>query len=150
MQLNRRHAGAGFLIAILGLLAMLLLSGCAFKPGYLQGAKTDVPYRWKVTHIDPARVSDDQRAILEQRGVPSYVRFFREVQTRKPIYAWIYLPPDRAVDLVWFAAGKRVEEVAVDSDPSAFRSSTRRRARIALLVGTGAAIVPTVVLLANR
>jgi hypothetical protein len=43
-----------------------------------------------------------------------------------------------------------VEDVAVDSDPSAFSSTTRRRTRIALLVGTGAAILPAVVLLANR
>jgi hypothetical protein len=38
----------------------------------------------------------------------------------------------------------------VDSDPSAFSSTTRRRARYAILVGTGAAILPVVLLLANR
>jgi hypothetical protein len=78
------------------------------------------------------------------------VRFFREVETRNPVYAWIYTDTGEAVDVVWFVDGKRVENIAVDSDPSAFSSTTRRRTRIALLVGTGAAILPTVLLLANR
>jgi hypothetical protein len=66
------------------------------------------------------------------------------------VYAWIYVGQDEAVEAVWFTGGKRVEAVAVDSDPSAFRPSTRRSVRTTLLVGTGIAIVPTVILLANR
>ena len=77
------------------------------------------------------------------------MRFFREVDSRKPVYAWIYADSGEAVDLVWFVDGTRAEEIAVDSDPSAFTSTTRRRTRIALLVGTGVALVPAIVLFAN-
>jgi hypothetical protein len=79
-----------------------------------------------------------------------YVRFFREVESRHPVYAWIYAGAGDAVEIVWFVDGRHVPDIAVDSDPSAFSSTTRRRARLAVLVGTGAVILPAVVLLANR
>jgi hypothetical protein len=78
------------------------------------------------------------------------VRFFREVETRKPVYAWIYADEGDVVDLVWFIDGKKVDTIAVDNDTSAYSSTTRRRVRYSLLIGTGVAIVPAIVLLANR
>jgi hypothetical protein len=129
---------------------MLAAVGCTYKPGYLQGKSTDVPNRWQVEKIEPRRLSEDQRAVLDRRGPPMHVRFFREVETRNAVYAWIYAGEGDAVDIVWFVNGKRVEDIAVDSDPSAYSSTTRRRARIAVLVGTGAAMLPAVVLIANR
>ncbi len=123
--------------------------GCSYKPSYLKGETTDLPNRWKVEKIEPGRLSGDQRDTLERRGPPTYVRFFREVDSRKPVYAWIYTDDGETVDLVWFIDGTRAEEVAVDRDPSAFTSTTRRRTRIALLVGTGVALVPAIVLFAN-
>jgi hypothetical protein len=129
---------------------VLTLAACTYKPGYLTGVSTEVPQRWKVEKITPGRLSPDQRATLEDRGPPTYVRFFRQVDTRDPVYAWIYGDSGEEVDIVWFVDGKRAENIAVDSDPSAFSSTTRRRTRFALLVGTGAAILPTVLLLANR
>jgi hypothetical protein len=78
------------------------------------------------------------------------VRFFRQVETRDPVYAWIYGDSGEAVDIVWFVDGKRADNLAVDTDPSAFSSTTRRRTRIALLVGTGVVILPSVLLVANR
>lgn len=146
---DRRFPGH-LLQAIVSMIIVLAAVGCAYKPAYIQGEKTDVPYRWKVEKIEPARLSADQRDTLERRGLPTYVRFFREVETRKPVYAWIYTGEGDAVDLVWFVDGKRVDTIAVDGDTSAFSSTTRRRARYALIIGTGAAIVPAVVLLANR
>jgi hypothetical protein len=134
-------------------MAVIMLSmvvGCTYKPGYIQGARTDVPNRWKVEKVEPARLSEDQRAVLDRRGPPMYVRFFREVETRNPVYAWIYAGEGDAVEIVWFVDGRHAEDIAVDSDPSAFSSTTRRRARIAVLIGTGAAVLPAVVLLANR
>ena len=128
---------------------VLAVAGCTYKPGYLRGEKTDVPNRWKVEKVEPGRLSEDQRTTLERRGPPTYVRFFREVDTRHPVYAWIYAGEGEAVDLVWFVDGNRVEDIAVDSDSSAFTSTTRRRTRIALLVGTGAVMLPAIVLLAN-
>ena len=136
--------------AILGVVIMLAAAGCTYKPAYIRGEKTEVANRWKVETIEPARLSEDQRETFERRGPPAYVRFFREVETRKPVYAWIYTGEGETVDLVWFVEGKRVDAIAVDSDSSSFSSTTRRRARYALLIGTGAVIVPTVVLLANR
>jgi hypothetical protein len=129
---------------------VLAAAACTSKPAYLRGQTTDVPYRWKVQKIEPARLSADQRDTLESRGPPTYVRFFREVGSRHPVYAWVYADAGDAVDLVWFVNGQRVEQLAVDSDPSAFSSTTRRRTRMALLVGTGVAILPVVVLLANQ
>jgi hypothetical protein len=128
---------------------VLAMAGCTYKPGYLQGKSTDVPNRWTVEKVVPARLSADQQGVLERRGPPMYVRFFREVETRNRVYAWIYAGEGEAVDIVWFVDGKQVESIAVDSDASAFSSTTRRRTRIALLVGTGAAILPVVLLLAN-
>jgi hypothetical protein len=134
-------------VAVLGL--MLGLLGCTFKPAYLQGEKTDVPNRWRVQEITPSRLTEDQRQVFEQRGAPTYVRFYREVETRKPVYTWIYVNPEASVDVIWFVEGQRLDYTAVDRDPSAFSSTTRRRARIALLSATGAAIVPAVILLAK-
>jgi hypothetical protein len=148
MHTRARCFPGDILTAILGVVVMLAAAGCAYKPAYIQGEKTEVGNRWKVEKIEPARLSEDQRDTFERRGPPAYVRFFREVETRKPVYAWIY--EGEAVDLVWFVDGKRVDAIAVDSDPSSFSSTTRRRARYALLIGTGVVIVPAVVLLANR
>jgi hypothetical protein len=148
MHTRDRCFPGDILPAILGVAIMLAAAGCAYKPAYIQGEKTEVGNRWKVEKIEPARLSEDQRDTFERRGPPAYVRFFREVETRKPVYAWIY--EGEAVDLVWFVDGKRVDAIAVDSDPSSFSSTTRRRARYALLIGTGVVIVPAVVLLANR
>jgi hypothetical protein len=150
MQLCKRCFPRGLLQGIVACLIVLALVGCTYKPGYLTGVSTEVSQRWKVEKIAPGRLSADQRATLDDRGPPTYVRFFREVETRDPVYAWIYADAGEIVDVVWFVDGKRVENIAVDSDPSAFSSNTRRRTRLALLVGTGAAILPTVLLLANR
>jgi hypothetical protein len=145
MSLLSAQRGVAAAMALL----LALLAGCSFKPGYLQGEKTAIPNRWQVEAIVPARLSAEQREVFERRGPPTYVRFYREVDTRKPVYAWIYDGPDAGLDLVWFVDGQRVDDVAVDHHPSAFSSTTRRRARIALLSATGAAVVPTIVLLAR-
>jgi hypothetical protein len=134
----------------MAVIMLSMVAGCTYKPGYIQGTRTDVPNRWKVEKVEPARLSEDQRVVLDRRGPPMYVRFFREVETRNPVYAWIYAGEGDAVEIVWFVDGRHAEDIAVDSDPSAFSSTTRRRARIAVLIGTGAAVLPAVVLLANR
>jgi hypothetical protein len=150
MQLSDSGFPRGVVQVIVGVVIVLAAAGCTYKPGYLQGETTDVPHRWKVEEIEPGGLSEDQRATLERRGPPTYVRFFREVDTRNAVYAWIYAGEGDTVDLVWFVDGQRVEDIAVDSDSSAFTSTTRRRTRIALLVGTGAAILPAIVLLVNQ
>ncbi|HSF31276.1 MAG TPA: hypothetical protein VLK82_12510 [Candidatus Tectomicrobia bacterium] len=150
--MQRRTDGfpPGVLQAIIAAAMVLAAAGCTYKPAYLQGKKSDVPHRWTVEKVEPARLSEDQRTALERRGPPAYIRFFREVETRRPVYAWIYADEGESIDIVWFVDGKRTEDIAVDSDPSAFTSTTRRRTRIAVLVGTGVIIIPAVVLLANQ
>jgi hypothetical protein len=135
---------------ILAVAVILVAVSCASKPAYMRGESTDVPNRWRVEAIEAGRLTEDQRDVLERRGPPTYVRFFREVETREPVYAWIYADDTDAVDLVWFVDGKVVDAIAVDSDTSAYSSTTRRRARYALLIGTGVAIIPAIVLLVNQ
>jgi hypothetical protein len=139
-----------FLRAIFGVVVILMAVSCASKPAYMRGESTDVPSRWKVETIEAGRLTEDQRDVFERRGPPTYIRFFREVETREPVYAWIYADETEAVDLVWFVDGKVVDAIAVDSDTSAYSSTTRRRARYALLIGTGVAIIPAIVLLVNQ
>jgi hypothetical protein len=148
----RRERGVpqGVLKAVVAVMIGLAAVGCSYRPAYLKGDTTDVPNRWKVEKIDPGHLSSDQRETIERRGPPTYVRFFREVESRKPVYVWIYTDDGEAVELVWFVDGIRAEEIAVDSDPSAYTSTTRRRTRIALLVGTGATILPAILLFANN
>jgi len=149
MPRRERCIPRGVLKGIVAMMIGLAAVGCSYKPAYLKGEATDLPNRWKVEKIEPGRLSEDQRDTLERRGPPAYVRFFREVETRKPVYTWVYTDNGEAVDLVWFIDGARAEEIAVDSNPSAFTSTTRRRTRIALLVGTGVAVLPVIVLYAN-
>ena len=149
MLRRERCVPQGVLKVVVALMIGLSAVGCTYRPTYLKGETTDLPNRWKVEKIDPERLSAEQRETLERRGPPTYVRFFREVESRTPVYVWIYTDDGAAVDLVWFVDGTRAEEIAVDSDPSAFTATTRRRTRIALLVGTGVAVLPTILLFAN-
>jgi hypothetical protein len=149
MPRRARYCSRKVLQGVMAVMIGLAVVGCSYKPSYLKGTTTDLPNRWKVEKVEPGSLSEDQRETLERRGPPTYVRFFREVESRKPVYAWIYTDDGEAVELVWFVDGKRAEEIAVDRDPSAFTSTTRRRTRLALLVGTGIAIVPAIVLFAN-
>jgi len=119
-------------------------------PAYMRGESTDVPDRWRVEEIEPGRLTEDQREVYERRGPPTYIRFFREVETREPVYAWIYADETEPVDLVWFVDGNVVDAIAVDRDTSAYSSTTRRRVRYALLIGTGVAVIPAIFLLVNQ
>jgi hypothetical protein len=150
MQRGKWGFPAGVLAMITVCMAVLVPVGCSHKPGYLTGMRTDIPQRWKVEQVTPGRLSPDQRSALEELGPPTYVRFFRQVETRAAVHAWIYGDTGENVEVIWFVGGKRVEDIAVDSNPSAFSSTTRRRTRLGLLFGTGAAILPTVLLLANK
>lgn len=136
--------------AVLGVVVILVAASCASKPAYMRGESTDVPNRWRVEELEPGRLTEDQRDVYERRGPPTYIRFFREVETREPVYAWIYADETEPVDLVWFVDGKVVDAIAVDRDTSAYSSTTRRRVRYALLIGTGVAVIPAIFLLVNQ
>lgn len=150
MRTRDRCSYSPLLRAMFGVVVIFAAVSCASKPAYLRGESTDVPNRWKVEQIEPGRLTEDQREVYERRGPPTYIRYYREVETREPVYAWIYADETQAVDLVWFVNGKVVDAIAVDSDTSAYTSTTRRRVRYALLIGTGVAIIPAIVLLVNQ
>ena len=80
MQLRKSSFPRGVLQGIVAASMVLAVVGCSYKPGYLKGVSTEVPQRWKVEKMAPARLSPDQRTTLEDRGPPTYVRFYREVE----------------------------------------------------------------------
>ena len=76
--------------------------------------------------------------MFEELGTPDVLRFFRDVETRQPVYEWIYMEPFRAV---WFLAGVQVDYVMVDTNPSrrtaAARETLARQLRTSgILAGT--------------
>jgi hypothetical protein len=150
MRTRDCYTPRALLRAILGVVVVLAAVSCASKPAYMRGESTDVPNRWRVEEIEPGRLTEAQRDVYERRGPPTYIRFYREVETREPVYAWIYADDTETVDLVWFVDGKEVDAIAVDSNTSAYSSTTRRRVRYAVLIGTGVAVIPAIVLLVNQ
>ena len=79
MNVCRRWCSLGCRWWVIAVIMLSMVVGCTYKPGYIQGKRTDVPNRWQVEKVELARLSDDQRAVLDRRGPPMYVRFFREV-----------------------------------------------------------------------
>jgi hypothetical protein len=90
---------------------------CGYKPSYLQkGKTTEVSERWRVEKINPARLSVDEKSVLETLGTPDYIRFYRKRSLeREKVYAWIYVEPVR---FVTFIDGKKVDYAVLDDDLS--------------------------------
>ena len=90
---------------------------CGYKPAYLQKGKTaEVSERWRVEKINPARLSADEKSVLETFGTPDYIRFFRKRSLeREKVYAWIYVEPAR---FVTFIDGKKTDYAVLDEDLS--------------------------------
>lgn len=90
---------------------------CGYKPSYLQkGKTTEVSERWRVEKINPARLSADEKSVLETFGTPDYIRFFRKRSLeREKVYAWIYVEPVR---FVTFIDGKKTDYAVLDEDLS--------------------------------
>ncbi len=90
---------------------------CGYKPAYLQDGKTgEVSERWRVKKINAARLSADEKSILETLGSPDYIRFYRKRSLeRERVYAWIYLEPPR---FVTFIDGKKTGYAVLDEDLS--------------------------------
>ena len=113
---------------------------CGYKPSYLQTGKTaQVSERWKVEKIDPARLSTDEKSVLETFGTPDYIRFFRKRSLeREKVYAWIYAEPAR---FVTFIEGKKTDYAVLDEDLSSLNDNQRDMLFWAeVTVGTVAAI----------
>lgn len=103
-----------------------LMAGCGVQASYMKGwdPVEDITNRWTNGALQADKLSDDERGVFEEFGTPDTVRFFRHVETRKPVYEWIYMEPFRTV---WFMDGARVDYVMVDTNPSR-RSAAAREA----------------------
>ncbi|RMF84346.1 MAG: hypothetical protein D6736_19480 [Nitrospinota bacterium] len=128
-------------------LLLLIMAGCASKPAYLRKATPTLENRWKVEEIDPSRFSEDEKAVYESRGAPTYVRLFRTLHTREKVYAWIYDYPDKPVEIVLFIDGRRVEDAPLDPNPSLLKESTRLTLRNISVIAGIVSIVPLILLL---
>jgi hypothetical protein len=97
---------------------------CGYKPSYLQKGKTaEVSERWRVEKINPARLSADEKSVLETFGTPDYIRFFRKRSLeREKVYAWIYVEPAR---FVTFIDGKKTDYAVLDEDLSSLNDHQR-------------------------
>jgi len=98
--------------------------GCSYKPSYLQKSdSTKISERWKVVKLDPAKMSADEKAVLETMGLPAYIRFFRHFSLeREMVYEWIY---DEPVQLFTFMNGKKVDYLVLDENPSSLNEAEK-------------------------
>jgi hypothetical protein len=114
-----------FLVVFLTLTALVFSPlGCSYKPSYLQKSdSTKVSERWKVVKLDPAKMSADEKAVLETMGLPAYIRFFRHFSVeREMVYEWIY---DEPVQLFTFMNGKKVDYLVLDENPSSLNEAEK-------------------------
>jgi hypothetical protein len=95
--------------------------------------------RWTGGTIKEQKLSADEAAVYQELGPPDVIRFFRAMQTRQPVYEWIYAEKQQ---VVWFVDRQRVEYVAVDTDTSGATKESRERLQQKLITGgiLGAAI----------
>ena len=139
---------------LFGLVALTcIVAGCGVQAPYMKGwdPVEDIPNRWTNGTIRADRLSEDERLVFEESGPPDVLRFFRTVDSREPVYEWIYTAPFRAV---WFVSGTRVDYVTVDTNastrPTASREALGRKLRTGgLLAGTIAAVAMGTVSLAG-
>ena len=101
-----------------------MLAGCGVQPSYMKGwdPVEDITNRWTNGTLRADKLSDDERRVFEELGTPDVLRFFRDVETRQPVYEWIYMEPFRAV---WFLDGVQVDYVMVDTNPSRRTAAAR-------------------------
>jgi len=118
-----------------------MLVGCGVQAPYMKGwdPVEDITNRWTHGTINADKLSDDERSMFEEFGTPDVVRFFRDVESRKPVYEWIYMKPFRAV---WFMDGAQVDYVTVDTNAS--RRTTTARETLARKLRTGGVLAGTI------
>ena len=135
--MNRRRQSRVMALAIV--LSMLL--GCTLQASYMRGWEPveGIANRWTGGTFVAKKLSSDEAAVYKEFGTPEAVRFFRTLQTRQPVYEWVYLKAERNV---WFVDGVHVDYVTVDADSSAFTKETRETLQDKLKTGgiLGAAV----------
>ena len=127
---NRRRQSSVTALAVV--LSMLL--GCTFQAPYMRGwdLAEGITNRWTGGTFDEKKLSSDEAAVYQELGTPEAVRFFRTLQTRQRVYAWVYL---QAEQTVWFVDGTRVDYVTVDANSSAFTRESRETLQDKLMTG---------------
>lgn len=120
---------------------LFMLAGCGVQAPYMKGwdPVEDIPNRWKDGAIRIHRLSQDERATFEEFGKPDAIRFYRTVQSREPVYEWIYMQPFRTV---WFSSGSQVDYVTVDTNIS--RHTTNSREAFVGKLKTGGLLAGTI------
>ena len=118
-----------------------LMAGCGVQASYMKGwdPTEDIANRWTGGTIRDDKLSEDERSVFEELGTPDVVRFFRNVETRQPVYEWIYMEPFHTV---WFMDGARIDYVMVDTNPS--RRTTTGREALVRKLRTGGILAGTI------
>ena len=118
-----------------------VVAGCGVQAPYMRGwdPVEDIPNRWTNGAINADRLSEDERAVFEEFGTPDVLRFFRTVETREPVYEWIYTEPFRTV---WFVGSGHVDYATVDTNLS--RRTTTSRETIVRNLRTGGLLAGTI------
>ena len=103
---------------------LFMLAGCGVQAPYMKGwdPVVDIPNRWTDGVIDANGLSEDEQATFDEFGTPDAIRFYRTVQTREPVYEWIYMQPFRTK---WFSGGSQVDYVEVDTNISGRTTASR-------------------------
>ena len=116
-----------------------MLAGCTLQAPYMRGwgLSETINNRWTGGTFAETKFSDDEGAVYKELGTPEAVRFFRTLDTRQRVYAWVYLAREQ---VVWFVEGKRVEYVTVDTDASEFTKETRQTLQDKLTVGAAVGV----------
>lgn len=111
-----------------------VMAGCGVQAPYMKGWEPaeDITNRWTDGTINAAKLTDDERRVFEALGTPDAVRFFRAVETRTPVYEWIYMEPFHTA---WFMDGTQVDYVMVDTNTS--RQAPAAREALARKLRTG-------------
>lgn len=120
-------------LCALGLL-LSVLAGCSVQAPYMRGWQIEAKHtnRWTGGTLKEPKLSADEAAVYQELGAPDVIRFFRAIQTREPVYEWIYTEKQQ---VVWFVDRKRVEYVAVDTDTSGMTKETRETIQKKLTAG---------------
>lgn len=120
--------------AILGVVFAMLM-GCSHKAAYMRGWQpaAGIANRWQNGTFRADKLSSDEAAVVDELGIPQVIRFFRHVETRQPIYAWLY--EEKEGPIVWFLEGKRVDYVTVDPNTSSLTRAERVTARRKVITG---------------
>jgi hypothetical protein len=101
-------------------------------------AQTTPTHRWTGGTIKEQKLSADEAAVYQESGTPDAIRFFRAIQTRQPVYEWIYTEKQQ---VVWFVDRQRVEYIAVDTDTSGATKESREKFQQKLIAGGALGVV---------